>query len=171
MKFDLQDGQPPVSFTLKPEDAERFMALMAECDGVKKEIEDAKEDMREAQAISDQLQEDVKWLRATHETSAARDVLAERARQIGREGWTTKHDDAHSGGEMAQAAACYALGTPAVRDPFGSGDVVKLWPYGNEWWKPRDRRSNLVRAAALLLAEIERLDRAAAAQAQGVTNG
>jgi hypothetical protein len=37
------------------------------------------------------------------------------------------------------------------RRQFGRGTV--------SWWKANDRRSNLVRAAALILAEIERLDR------------
>lgn len=35
MNFDLEDGLPPVSFTLKPQDAERFMAFMAECQAIK----------------------------------------------------------------------------------------------------------------------------------------
>lgn len=33
--FDLEDGLPPISFTLKPADAERFMAFMAECQAIK----------------------------------------------------------------------------------------------------------------------------------------
>ena len=40
-------------------------------------------------------------------THAARDVLAERQRQIEVEGWTPEHDDAHSLGQMASAALCY----------------------------------------------------------------
>src|SRR5690606_333611 len=38
---------------------------------------------------------------------AARDVLAERRRQIEAEGWTPGHDDKHAEG-LACAAACYA---------------------------------------------------------------
>jgi hypothetical protein len=34
------------------------------------------------------------------------------------------------------------------------------WPWLSKWWKPKDRRRDLVRAAALVIAEIERLDRA-----------
>jgi hypothetical protein len=35
------------------------------------------------------------------------------------------------------------------------------WPQGwAGWWKPKLRRENLVRAGALIIAEIERLDRA-----------
>jgi hypothetical protein len=93
-------------------------------------------------------------------SQAARDVLNERQRQISAEGWTPKHDDTHGKGEMAAAAACYANPIRKYRDPRCT-DVIG-WPKG--WgYKPKDRRSNLVRAAALLIAEIERLDRAVAA--------
>lgn len=39
MNFDLEDGKAPVSFTLKPEDAERFMAFMNECNKAVKDME------------------------------------------------------------------------------------------------------------------------------------
>ena len=93
-------------------------------------------------------------------TKAAADVLAERRRQIEREGWTPEHDDEHNAGEMARAAACYAL--------FNTAPTPTMWPrqWDASWWKPKDDRSNLVRAAALLLAEIERLDRADTASRQ-----
>ena len=35
MNFDLEDGLPPVSFSLKTKDCERFMEFMAECQAVK----------------------------------------------------------------------------------------------------------------------------------------
>lgn len=91
-------------------------------------------------------------------TQAARDVLAERQRQIDKEGWAPEHDDEHDAGEMASAAACYVR---ARSYPSASGKPAD-WPWGACWWKPKDERSNLVRAAALLLAEIERIDRSAA---------
>lgn len=93
---------------------------------------------------------------------AAADVLAERRRQIELEGWTPEHDDEHGNGEMARAAATYALydfGVAGVQRIVGLDGV--LWPWSLRWLKPKGRRHNLVRAAALLLAEIERLDRAA----------
>lgn len=90
-------------------------------------------------------------------TQASSDVLDERRRQVEKEGWTPEHDDEHHDGSMAYAAACYALHT----EPVGNvGDYLRFWPWDAEWWKPKDRRSNLVRAGALILAEIERLDRA-----------
>ena len=60
---------------------------------------------------------------------------------------------------MALAAACYAR--HAIVPPALS-DVPATWPWGASWWKPGDPRRMLVKAAALILAEIERLDRAAA---------
>lgn len=93
-------------------------------------------------------------------TQAACDVLAERQRQTEGEGWTPERDDAHSGVGLDVAAVCYA--TAHEGDP-----VPAAWPWGDSWWKPKDRRSNLVKAAALLLAKIERLDRAALAAKGG----
>lgn len=109
-------------------------------------------------------------------TDALHSVIAERRRQIMSEGWTPEHDDEHAQGEMALAAACYAAHT-ATWEFIGHGldskgglfrayqsaqeFVGRMWPWAREWWKPKDERSNLVRAAALLLAEIERMDRAA----------
>jgi hypothetical protein len=84
------------------------------------------------------------------------DVAAERKRQREVEGWTPEHDDTHISGEMARAAVCYA-------DPLNEGQdypPVK-WPWSPGWWKPKDRRRDLVRAAALIIAEIERIDRRA----------
>jgi len=93
-------------------------------------------------------------------TPAMRDVVTERRRQVEEEDWSPSHDDEHGHGELAKAAACYALHT----EPVGNvGDYLRFWPWGGDSWKPKDRRRNLVRAGALILAEIERLDRAAPA--------
>lgn len=96
---------------------------------------------------------------------AWQDVACERTRQIAIEGFAPEHDDKHDRDHaLARAAACYALaGTSAGSGPFWITHLQtpqQVWPYRWEW-KPKDRRANLVRAAALLLAEIERLDRAA----------
>lgn len=96
------------------------------------------------------------------------DVLAERQRQIETEGWTPRHDDTHDGGELARAASCYAsaAGTaPDVRRDIEARASLpdEVWPWPMDWWKPTTRRRDLVKAAALVLAEIERLDRKEAA--------
>ncbi len=106
-------------------------------------------------------------------TQAIQDVLAERQRQQTVEGWTTAHDDEHTPGDLALAAATYAICATAgaLPAPTAPGSSRKdallssanfLWPWDSGYLKPKGQRQDLVRAAALLLAEIERLDRAEA---------
>ena len=91
------------------------------------------------------------------------EIAAERTRQIEEEGWTPAHDDAHRRGEMAGAAACYIMhGLSISRTDLRHQvrDVVRdLWPWALRWWKPSQHRRDLVKSAALIVAEIERLDR------------
>jgi hypothetical protein len=88
-------------------------------------------------------------------------IAEERARQVAKEGWTPEHDDDHDNGSLAAAAATYALVAreQALGDkgPFRSNP--DLWPWEAKWFKPRDQRRNLVRAGALIAAELDRLDR------------
>lgn len=79
-------------------------------------------------------------------------IAAERARQMTAEGWTAEHDDEHSHGEIAQAAAYYlrtAQGVPSAH----------LWPFSGPPKKHEPLRG-LVIAGALIAAEIDRLLRA-----------
>ncbi|MCW9596636.1 hypothetical protein [Klebsiella michiganensis] len=101
-------------------------------------------------------------------SAAAADVLAERQRQVTAEGWSSKHDDQYKNTELAFAASCYAFHAAAaswdLEDdgiPYDSHPVPKQWPWDPSWWKPTDARRDLVKAGALILAEIERIDRAA----------
>ena len=92
-----------------------------------------------------------------HTTYGTERITAERSRQIEAEGWTPDHDDAHDKGEMAEAAACYAL---AVHDGNFLGAPAR-WPWDESWWKPsEDQIRNLEKAGALIAAEIDRLKRA-----------
>ncbi|WP_314188815.1 hypothetical protein [Paracoccus yeei] len=99
-----------------------------------------------------------RWCRADATPRAWLDVFAERRRQISGEGWTLEHDDQHDDGELAAAGATYALSAAncIVEQPFH-----RTWPWQKAWWKPTEPRRDLVKAGALILAEIERLDRAA----------
>ena len=65
-------------------------------------------------------------------TSGATLIAAERRRQIEREDWTTDHDDGWLSGELALAAACYAV-PPGSRESRG---VEELWPWHTDEWKP-----------------------------------
>lgn len=97
---------------------------------------------------------------------ALEDIQMERMRQLTKEDWSAAHDDHHDSGELARAAACYCLSaveTVTGREPldFLNDDFLSaVWPWAREWWKPKDARRDLVRAAALIVAEIERIDRA-----------
>lgn len=97
------------------------------------------------------------------EPVAWRDVKAERQRQVSVEGWTPEHDDEHTEAEMALAASCYA----ATAGGYAKGQMPPHWPWAREWWKPTYGRRDLIKAGALILAEIERLDRAAPPSSDG----
>lgn len=98
-------------------------------------------------------------------------IAAERQRQIEVEGWTREHDDEHDLGELAWAAATYALPSSEICVPISmEGDtktidlVLWLWPseWGRKQYKPSDERiKNLMKAGALIAAEIDRIQRIA----------
>lgn len=84
------------------------------------------------------------------------EVHVERVRQITEENFDIDHDNTvNSDGQLASAAACYAL---ADKERV---EIQTIWPWAWKWWKPADPRRNLIKAMALLLAEIERIDRKA----------
>lgn len=91
-------------------------------------------------------------------------VVAERYRQIEQEGWSLDHDDKHKVGDLCAAGACYALQAdtwekfPATTKTMPP-TYPSFWPWSHSWWKPVGFRRDLVKAAALILAEGERFDR------------
>lgn len=87
-------------------------------------------------------------------TDPIQDILHERERQISVEGFDTETHGRHTEGRLSKAAACYLLIDSNLR-----GAIANLWPFHRLWWKPTDKRRNLVKAGALIVAEIERLDR------------
>ena len=118
---------------------------------------------------NEELKRRIAELEALALSQAATDVLAERRRQVTAEGWTSEHDDQYEDGELIDAAACYAQDS-GLWDCVG--EPPSDWPWNDEWWKPsKNMRRNLVKAGALILAEIERRDRAAMLQgSQPVSN-
>lgn len=87
------------------------------------------------------------------QSRALRDVTAERQRQQSTKGYSTQQDDTYIGGELAAAAISYI-------EPM---EAESYWPadWHDDSFKPSDYRRNLVKAGALILAEIERIDRQA----------
>ena len=131
MSFDQQPD------SIESECLDRYRKLQKRCDGYVKEIEALTRRVAELQG-----------------STVFSDVLAERQAQRGL--WGDEHDDAHLNGELVRAAACYAVAPVVLK--FPGKDAWPLWP-----WRAKDlggqSRRNMVKAAALLIAEIERLDR------------
>lgn len=84
-------------------------------------------------------------------------ISKERQRQVTTEGWTPEHDDQQHAGEIAIAAACYAM--HSVWQEVG---IPLIWPWDDNYWKPKDPMTDLVRAGALIAAEIDRILRSEA---------
>lgn len=86
-------------------------------------------------------------------------IAEERQRQIEKEGWTKEHDAQHKIGVLAKAAVCYAI-PPLARAAVSPDDSLPpfWWPFAKEWWKPeKDRVRELVKAGALIAAEIDKI--------------
>ena len=104
----------------------------------------------------------------TYAVGGAALIALERQRQIDEEGWTPEHDDEHPHCELSQAAKTYITAAQLVArggDPsfLNIASVNIHWPWEPSWWKPSDDPiRNLVKAGALIAAEIDRLERHAA---------
>ena len=114
-------------------------------------------------------------------------IAAERRRQIAEESWTPEHDDEHQACELAMAAVCYA--TPDLlfvkHERANSTIYSDPWPWEGKWdkrgkygdcrdggkheganfspnpgsYNEAERKDLLVKAGALIAAEIDRLER------------
>jgi hypothetical protein len=92
----------------------------------------------------------------------AQQITAERERQITEEGWTDAVDDRYTRGQLIDGGLSYIhaainTGHSCLNNP------PRTWRWDAKWWKPsRCRIRNLVKAGALIAAEIDRLERAKA---------
>lgn len=98
-------------------------------------------------------------------------ITAERERQISQEGFTAEHDKQYRRGDLAAAGAAYALDAVSrygdcpekIKTVLGGAAracVPFLWAGPNgKWWKPtpEDDIRQLVKAATLIAAEIDKL--------------
>ncbi len=95
-------------------------------------------------------------------------IAEERQRQIEKERWDVHHDSGHTKGELARAAAAYAL--PAKYREMKLNGNCTLFPWSVSWWKPapnidskgnydnaEERIRELEKAGALIAAEIDRI--------------
>lgn len=110
-------------------------------------------------------------------------IAEERQRQMDEEGWTPEHDDGHKDNALAWAAVCYAAPGRVYVERHGTDQVtfVDPWPFrahsdlsgrGFYDWDKRKQQANyvqmpppgnrldyLVKAGALIAAEIDRIKR------------
>ena len=90
-------------------------------------------------------------------------MAEERKRQSESQGYTAEHDDRYTGAELSECAICYvsAARKQIKYDPDYTG-TGHIWPLDGDWWKPGTPIQNLVKAGALVAAEIDRQLRAMA---------
>jgi hypothetical protein len=120
-------------------------------------------------------------------------IAAERRRQIEQEGWTEGHDDEHDDGSLLLAAICYAAPVRVFVQQDHAVGLSFMDPWPDSWsqqWDKRSRYGNgyevgngiadpdtytaeqrldlLVKAGALIAAEIDRQKRTAGSAISGV---
>lgn len=86
------------------------------------------------------------------------EVYKERVRQVFDEGYSVYADDCHTHMELARGGAAYAVAKHI--DNLGRHPAQLGWPFPEFSFKPTDHRRNLIKAMAMLCAEVERIDRA-----------
>lgn len=92
-------------------------------------------------------------------------IAAERRRQIEEEGFAPERDlTANDPGDLATAGACYALHAAGACYALHVSGICSVtfraplaWPWRAQLWKPKDPVRDLVRAGALIAAELDRL--------------
>lgn len=111
----------------------------------------------QAKMMPDITQEQVKM--APHLFAVLNEITRERGKQVGK-GYDASSDDAHTANQLTDAAIAYCSAAVGLPDCA----TMLYWPWQADAFKPAGQRANLVKAAALLVAEIERMDRAIAAK-------
>lgn len=99
------------------------------------------------------------FLSAAKASPSAVAVVNERQRQVTQKRYTTDRDDQYTGGELALAAASYALAAVGRLD-----EAKQVWPWGEYPIKAKSPVAGLVKSGALVIAELERLARVEQAQ-------
>ncbi len=149
------------------DDPDEVARVNAQCDA----MEDIVVELHNhAQLLLQVARHHLEMVREMENSAGVALIAAERERQVSKEGWTAEHDALEDGGGLALAAACYAM-PEKDREMHGSGvyhayhgtdpeyKVPKLWPWEPSWFKPSptDRVRELVKAGALIAAEIDRI--------------
>jgi hypothetical protein len=85
-------------------------------------------------------------------------IAAERERQVSVESWSAEHDDVYVSGSLVRAAVAYLM--QAIGGDQSGEQIRRWWPWSFDFWKPKSALCDLVRAGALIAAEIDRRLRA-----------
>ena len=152
LSFRLQDLRNQVIAAGLPDDAPLYLALHA--------ATATAEAWMHPDTLSEAAREHLGWIKAelrAFQEGALGLIEAERRRQIEQLGYSHARDDGYTCGQLAEAAACYALA--------GGGMPVELaeqhWPWEPQTFNPGTTRLRaLVKSAALIVAELERVQRA-----------
>lgn len=78
-------------------------------------------------------------------------IEQERKRQIEVEGYDVKHDFSEPLNSIVAAAVSYAMCDIDMKE------AEAWWQWDFKYWKPKDRRRNLVRAGALIAAALDKM--------------
>lgn len=99
---------------------------------------------------------------------AMRAVMMERLEQVERHGYTAAHDDMHDNGDLARGGLAYVMSglAIAIEDPDLEDAAANQWPFSRELLRPTDDFTSYVKAAAMLIAEADRIHRARQLAAQ-----
>lgn len=106
--------------------------------------------------VKESKNEDEAVLLSAMAQDVLREIAKERVRQVTKEGWSEQHDDRYTNGELSRAAGSYVLHKYVEGAP-----PPMSWPWPDEWWKPSkdSKYKDLIKAAALIVAELERMRR------------
>lgn len=91
-------------------------------------------------------------------------IIDERVRQIEEEGFLPENDLAYDNGELANAAAYYAMTDDLIHfidSEWGNDMHLHIWPFDLKYLKrsKENRIRDLQKAGALIAAEIDRLNK------------
>ena len=97
------------------------------------------------------------WMPSPDTLSGVELICMERERQIKEKGYTDEHDDEETDDRLAYAAVCYAIPNFPSKQIY----VEDFYPWADYTYKPTpdNRIKELVKAGALIAAEIDRLQR------------
>lgn len=88
-------------------------------------------------------------------------IASERDRQITEEKFNAEHDKGWTDGQLAWAAVSYIIWSQLTyryrRSSLAHLDPIKLWPWDISWFKPESYLKTLIKAGALIAAEIDRV--------------